>query len=197
MTDLVPVTALGAKMPRRETFGALTITEDFGRHLSSLALRRGQAQPAPMGLALPGPGKWSGGEGIAAFWTGPRQWMIEAPGRAEEDFASLLAAAVPDASVTEQSDGWVAFEIVSASGASLLVRLMEKLVNLDPACLKPGSATRTGLDHMSVFVIRRTEDQLAVIGMRSAAGTLWHKLVATSRGVGESSQGQIVGQAEP
>ena len=34
---------------------------------------------------------------------------------------------------------------------------------------------------MSVFVIRRSEDRLAVLGMRSAAGTLWHVLDAAAK----------------
>lgn len=176
MTDLKPITALGAEAPHSETFGALTITENTGLALASLALRRGAAQPVPMGLALPGPGGWVAGQGLAAFWAGPGLWMIEAESRAEEDFARDLKSRVPDCSVTEQTDGWVAFEIVSSAGADPILRLLQKLVNIDPAGLAAGRAARTGLEHMSVFVIRRAEDRLAVLGMRSAAGTLWHAL---------------------
>jgi heterotetrameric sarcosine oxidase gamma subunit len=179
--DLTPITALGAPAPRAETFGALTISENADLALASLALRRGTDTPAPFGLTLPGPGGWVSGEVVAAFWTGPGQWMIEAPGRAEEEFAAELRRAAPGASVTEQTDGWAAFEIESASGALPLIRLMEKLVNLDPDSLMPGRANRTLLDHMSVYLIRRAEDRLAVLGMRSAAGSLWHAL-ATAAG---------------
>lgn len=183
MTDLVSVTALGADAPCRETYGALTLVEDSLVHLSSLTLRRGQASPEPFGLALPGPGRWLKGDGIAAFWIGPDQWMIEGPGRAEEDFSRRLAAEVPQAAVTEQTDGWVCFEIVSDSGEAPLLKLLERLVNVDPAVLEPGTAVRTSLEHMSVFVVRRAEDRVAIIGMRSAAGSLWHALVTTARRV--------------
>ncbi|MGR3378867.1 sarcosine oxidase subunit gamma [Salipiger abyssi] len=176
MHDLAPLTALGAPAPRRISHGALTLSEDPGLALASLALRRGQREPSPFGLTLPGPGAWRAGTGVAAFWTGPGQWMIEAPGRAEEDFTAALAAEAPGASVTEQTDGWAAFEIASSQGAAPLLRLAEKLVNLPPAALAPGRATRTGLHHMSVFVLRRSEDRLSVLGMRSAAGSLWHAL---------------------
>ena len=180
MTDLTPITALGARAPARHAFGALTIAENAGLALASLALRRDAAQPAPLGLALPGPGAWQAGQGVAAFWTGPGQWMIEAEERAAEDFAAVLAGEAPGCSVTEQTDGWTAFEIVSDRGGAPIRALMEKLVNIDAAAFGPGSATRTGLHHMSVFLIRRAEDRLAVIGIRSLAGALWHALGETA-----------------
>lgn len=176
MTDLAPITALGGSLARAQSFGALAIAENADLALASLAQRRGSVQPVPMGLSLPGPGLWHAGNGIAAFWTGPGQWMIEAPGRAAEDFAAVVKQAAPECSVTEQTDAFTAFEIASSAGAGPILALLAKLVNIDAAGFGPGSATRTGLEHMSVFVIRRAEDRLAVIGMRSAAGSIWHAL---------------------
>lgn len=176
MTDLIPMLALGARTPRSARFGALSLTENAALALASLTLRRGAPQPVPMGLVLPGPGGWVAGNGLAAFWTGPGQWMIEAPGRAEEDFARALKAHVEGVSVTEQTDGWACFELVSAKGAAPVLRLLEKLVNIDAASFGPGRATRTAFEHMSIFVIRRAEDRLAVMGMRSAAASIWHAL---------------------
>ena len=176
MPDLAPLTALGATAPRSATFGALTLTETPDIALASLALRRGTAQPTPFGLALPGPGHWVQGGDHAALWTAPGQWLIEAPGRAESDFAAKLAQIAPGCSVTDQTDGWVCIEITSTAGATPIVRLMEKLVNIDTARFTPGSATRTGLEHQGVILIRRAEERLAVWGMRSLAGSLWHAL---------------------
>lgn len=176
MSDLKPISALGAAAPRLLTLGALTIRENAGLGLASLALRRDAATPAPFGLILPAAGHWAEAGSHAAFWTGPDQWMIEGQGRAEEDFAKALQAEAPDCSVTEQTDGWVAFEIASVAGGAPLVRLMEKLVNVDAAGFGPGQATRTGLEHMSVFLIRRAEDRLAILGMRGLAGSLWHAI---------------------
>ncbi len=156
------------------THGALTITEHASRALASLALRRNAAEPHPFGLSLPGPGLWSAGQGMAAFWTGPHQWMIEAEGRAQDDFAHDLKTHAPGCSVTEQTDGWVCYEITSGRGAAPIHDLLAKLVNIDAADFGPGRATRTGLEHMSVFVIRRAQDRLAILGMRSSAGSLWH-----------------------
>ncbi|MDS9469542.1 sarcosine oxidase subunit gamma [Paracoccus sp. MBLB3053] len=173
MTDLAPICALGSAKAAMHRIGSLSIREDATLGLASLALRQ-DASPPQLGLELPGPGGWTESEGVAAFWTGPEQWMIEYPGRAAEDVASLLAARAPGCSVTEQTDGFVAFEIEGP--ARSLVALTEKLVNIDPRRFAPGAATRTGFHHMSVYVIRRAETRMAILGMRSAAGSLWHGL---------------------
>lgn len=171
MTDLVPICALGGATPASRRIGALVLTENAGLGLAALALRAGGILP-DLGLPLPGPGGWAEGAGIAAFWTGPDQWMIEFPDGADRDVAAALAG--PGLSVTEQTDGFTAFEIEGPE--PVLIALLEKLVNVDARRFGPGSATRTGFHHMSVFVIRRASDRLAVLGMRSAAGTIWHAL---------------------
>ncbi|MFH5774795.1 sarcosine oxidase subunit gamma [Paracoccus sp. NGMCC 1.201697] len=171
MTDLQPICALGAPTPRTARFGGLSLAENSDLALASVALRRGGSAPA---LPQPGPGEWVEADGIAAFWTGPEQWMVEGPGRAETDFAAEIATRAPGASVTEQTDGFVAFE--AEGPAPAIVQLLERLVNVDAGRFGPGSATRTGFHHMSIFVIRRAENRLAILGMRSAAGTIWHGL---------------------
>ncbi|TIO24089.1 sarcosine oxidase subunit gamma [Mesorhizobium sp.] len=181
MTDLTPITALGAVASRSASFGALELRENAGLALASLALRRGSVEPTPFGLTLPGPGRWVAGQGVAALWTGPDQWMIEAEGRAELDFAAELKQVAPGCSVTEQTDGWVAIEIVSRAGAGPLEAMMSKLVNIDLADFGPGRATRTGLEHMSCFVIRRSDAHVAVLGARSSAGSLWHALATAAK----------------
>lgn len=180
MTDLVAVTALGGSAPATARFGALGLAETPDLALASLALREGAAPPVLPDLVLPGPGGWAAGGDLAAFWTGPGQWMIEGPGRAEADFAGEIATLAPGAAVTEQTDAWVAFDIASTAGAGPILRLMEKLVNIDVAGFGSGRATRTGLEHMSVFLVRRAEDRLGVLGMRSAAGSLWHALTTAA-----------------
>lgn len=175
MTDLYPVTALGGRAPRAARFGALTLSENSDLALASLALPSGQSAPMPFGLALPEVACAVAAGSYGAFWTGRDQWMIEAEGLAETDFAAALQAQAPGCAVTEQTDGFAAIEI-AASAAAPLEALLSKLVNLDPKTLGPGSCTRTGLEHMSVFLVRRSETRLAVIGMRSLAGALWHAL---------------------
>ncbi|MER8734404.1 sarcosine oxidase subunit gamma [Mesorhizobium sp. M1227] len=181
VSELRPITAFGAAQPRLASFGLLEIRENSDLALASLALRFGTVEPTPFGLTLPRPGRWVEGQGVAALWTGPGQWMVEHEGRAELDFAAELKQVAPGCSVTEQTDGWVAFEIVSRAGSRSLETLLSKLVNLDPADLDPGRATRTGLEHMSCFVIRRGEAHVAVLGARSSAGSLWHALETAAK----------------
>ncbi|RWM09927.1 MAG: sarcosine oxidase subunit gamma [Mesorhizobium sp.] len=187
MTDLNALTALGAAQPRLASFAALDIRENPELALASLALRRGATKPAPFGLELPKPGRWVAGHGVAAFWVGPDQWMIEAEGRAEENFAVELKEASSDCTVTEQTDGWIVFEIVSRSGAAPVEALLSKLVNIDLAGFGPGRATRTGLDDMSCFVIRRSKTHVAVVGARSFVGSLWHALETAAQRVRENT----------
>ena len=175
MTDLIPISALGSREPAKLQHGVLTIAENPDLGLASLALRRGDCAP-DLGVKLPGPGGWVSGEGIGAFWIGPDQWMIEGQGRASADFLHQVSRLAPGCSVTEQTDAFVDFEITSQEGGAPVRALMEKLVNIDTAAFGPGRATRTRLEHMSVFIIRRAEDRLAVMGMRSLAGSLWHAL---------------------
>lgn len=194
MPDLKPTTALGGDNPRNARHGALIVEENASLALASLALRRDAATPLPFGplfsgLALPGPGQWVSKGEFSALWTGPDQWLIEGHGQAETDFAALVGAQCPGCSVTEQTDGFAAFEIRSTEGEAPILALMAKLVNLDPARFGPGTASRTGLEHMSVFVIRRAPDHLAILGMRSAAGTLWHAL--------ETAAARLAGQILP
>lgn len=183
MTDLTPMTALGGTLARAQDFGALHLAENPDLGLASLALRqrpKAGSDPELLGLALPGPGLWRAHPqaGIAAFWMGPDQWMIESPGRADQDMAAFVKAAAPLASVTEQTDAWVAFEITAQAdlGSGAITALLEKLVNIDTADFGPGAARRTGFEHMSIFLIRPAENRLRVLGMRSAAASLWHGL---------------------
>lgn len=184
MPDLKPTTALGAQTTRQArhgSHGSLLLRENWGLALASLSLRRDVTEPSPFNLTLPGPGKWVRQGSVSAFWIGQGQWIIEAEDRAETDFAAELAGLCPSCSVTEQTDGFAVFEIDSDAGEGPLVALMQKLVNLDLSTFDAGSATRTGMDHMSVFVIRRAPDRLAVLGTRSAAESLWHVIETAIR----------------
>lgn len=179
MTDLFPTTALGAQSPEITRIGALTITETPGLALASVALRRGAEVPSILlGTPLPGPGGWAGGNGMTAIWTGPGQWLVAAPDRAETDFAGALAERLGTAvSVTEQTDGWVAFQVAGPN----LPALLERLCNIDLAGFGPGRATRTLIEHLGCLVVREGAEAAIILGARSSAGSLHHTLCAAAR----------------
>ena len=120
------------------------------------------------------------GHGADAFWIGRGQWMIIGEGMAETDFATAVKAEAPGCSITEQTDGFVCFEVSSRGMDAPLEALLSKLVNIDPRKLTPSSAFRTGLGHMTVFVVRRSERRIAFIGMRTLAGSLWFEICAAA-----------------
>lgn len=184
MTELIPITALGAVAAQSLRLGRLTIRDLPDLALASLSMpSKGQASSG-LGLTLPGPGRWTSGTDVAAFWTGPGQWMIEGPGLAETDFAALIAAKIPGVAVTEQTDGFAGFAVEGPG----IDRLLERLINLPTAATAPGCATRTGLHHMSVFVIRETAEKVVLLAMRSMAGTLWDILKNTAEQQVEEEQ---------
>lgn len=85
----------------------------------------------------------------------------------------------PDAFVTEQTDGWAAFDITSPDGAAI-GRLLEKLVNIDPGTVSPGTASRTSLHHMNVLLVRPGPCCLRIWVGRSFAGSLWHAVIGAA-----------------
>ncbi|WP_095588951.1 sarcosine oxidase subunit gamma [Actibacterium ureilyticum] len=183
MTDLIPTTAFGTTTARTATHGALSMAEDVTTALASVALRRGADVPVPLGLPLPGPGGWAGADGAMAVCMGPDQWLILGADGAGGDFAADIAAAAPDCSVTEQTDGWVILDIRSkddADGAPM-AELLTRLVNLDPATLAPGRATRSQTGHLGIIALRLAPDRLLLLGLRSAAESLWQHLDGTLR----------------
>lgn len=187
MTDLIPLTALGTTDLRSERFSALTIAEDDTIGLASLALRKGQSVPTPFGLILPAAGFAAQSGSTSAIWTGPDQWLVLGNGQGQTDFAAQVLAQTPNTSVTEQTDGFVCFDIRSDAGGPPIAALMSKLVNLPPETYATGRATRTGLDHMTVFLYRREEGHLSVLGLRSYAGSLWHTLATAAERLAQAA----------
>ncbi|MFD2854724.1 sarcosine oxidase subunit gamma [Seohaeicola zhoushanensis] len=179
MTDLTAICALGATEPRRETFGALTLAERPDTALLSVALRRARRSPRRWGWRCPAPahGRWAR---AGRLLDRPRPVDGRGAGQGRHRRGCNFLPNLPGCSLTEQTDGWTLFEFSAKSGATV-GRLLERLVNLDTASLAPGRATRTAVEHMGVFVIRRAEAELAVWGTRSAAESLWHALSTTAR----------------
>ena len=175
MTDLMPITALGASAPRSQKFGVYTMRENSGLALVSLAIAAGTTPPTPFGLTLPAAGNCIMQDDFTAFWTSPDQWMITAEKLGETDFAATVQSEVPDARLTEQTDGWVAFEITAETDDQIGAALT-RVANLPQGDLAVGKAARTGFDHMSIFLVRRSGNHLTIMAMRTLAVTLWHAL---------------------
>lgn len=176
--DLEPLTPLGASEPRSDRYGPVTLTEVTDVALASVAARLGSETEtrdtlsAILGSPAPAPSRHGGGT-VSAFWTGPDQWMVEAPIGSHEDLARQLTDRLRKAaSVTEQTDAWCRFDLKGTG----LHDVLERLCPIDTRNWRGGEVQRTTLDHLGCFVLRREDAVFSVIGPRSSAGSLHHAL---------------------
>jgi sarcosine oxidase, subunit gamma len=174
VADLRGMTALGAHEPRTVAVGPLTIIERFDVALAALAQRRGQdlaAAAAVAGVPLPGPATYQAGSPYSAFWVTPEMWFVEAPFASHEAIAALLKSAFgAAASITEQTDAWVIFDLAAPD----LAPVLERLCNVDVRAVPDGHATRTVIDHLGCYLVKHGPGAARVYGPRSSAASLLH-----------------------
>ena len=175
LTSLAP---LGQSAPKTDTIGPITISENTSIALASLATRKGREADVAkaanaLNITLPGPGRASD----IALWLGPDQWMIEAPFATHEDIAGHLKATFGDAaSITEQTDAWVRFDVTGPD----LHAMFERICNLDTRAMKPGDGTRTVIEHLGCYVICKAGGA-TILGPRSSAKSLFHALSVAAK----------------
>lgn len=182
MASLMALTALGKREATVVTHGPLTITERADIALASVAARKGRmadlaAAARTAGVPLPDPARHQSGTPFSAFWVAPEMWFVEAPFASHELIADHLRAAFGDgASVTEQTDAWVAFDLAAAD----LAPLMERLCNVDFANVPEGHATRTVIEHLGCYLNKLGKGATRIYGPRSSADSLLHALESTA-----------------
>lgn len=180
---LKAMTALGGPVPVFVTVGPLTITERFDVALASVAARRGRMadlakRAKGAGVPLPAPARHQPGAPYSAFWVAPEMWFVEASFATDELIADTLKGYLGDAaSITEQTDAWVAFDLSTAEGADGgLAPLLERLCNVDFPGAPDGFATRTMVEHLGCYLIRNGSGFARLYGPRSSAKSLLHAL---------------------
>jgi sarcosine oxidase, subunit gamma len=182
---LKSLTALGHDAPVIVDIGAYRIEERVDVALASLAIRRDcqkQVLKAAKAAKLPlaDPARATRGAIFSSFWLSPEMWMVEAPFASHEDIASQLKSIFGDtASITEQTDAWVRFDV----SAPNLHALFERLCNVDVASAPHGFAVRTVIDHLGCYLIKRSETEITLYGPRSSAASLLHMLEVTAHSV--------------
>jgi sarcosine oxidase subunit gamma len=178
VASLQPLTALGKREPVTVTHGPLTISERIDVALASVATRKGRAADLAKaaeeaGVSLPGPTTYQQGSPYSAFRVAPDMWFVEAPFASHELIADHLKAALGDAaSITEQTDAWVAFDLAAAD----LTPVLERLCNVDYPAVAAGYATRTVMEHLGVYLIKHGRGAARIYGPRSSAESLLHAL---------------------
>ncbi|MGB0958286.1 MAG: sarcosine oxidase subunit gamma [Litorivicinus sp.] len=181
MDKLMARSALGRADLMDRQVGAYRIIEQAPA-LVSCAVRRNQQVALEEKLpGLPVVGGVSEIDAMVAFWTGPGQWMLEMPYHSERDPAAHWADQLLGlASVTEQTDAWVRFDVTGA-----LAPMFERLAMIDWRSFGVGQVQRGALEHLGCFFLRRTVETLSVYGPRSSAATLLHALEQAARRVSQ------------
>ena len=185
MASLQPLTALGKREATAVTHGPLTITERTDVALASVAARKGRmadlsAAAQKAGVPLPGPATHQAGTPYSAFWVAPEMWFVEAPHATHELIADPLKSALGDAaSITEQTDAWVAFDLAAED----LTPILERLCNVDYATVPNGYATRTVMEHLGISLIKHGPGASRIYGPRSSAESLLHAIETAAHSV--------------
>lgn len=184
MHNLQTLTALGGSEPRVDAFPHITITENHGVALASVAPRVGKEAACHKVLkkllgAVPETGRAVLHDPEAGFCMGPDQWMIGAPKDTHEALADTLKDLLGDnASVTEQSGAWVCFDLRGPA----MEDMSERLCNIPIRQMVSGDVRRTVIHQLGCFAIRRAdEDHLRIFGPRASAGTLHHALLTAAQ----------------
>lgn len=185
MHDLAPLTALGGSAPRSDTHAGVTLSENDAIALASVAARRGQETACRthleniLGAPAPEPGRARLGTTQTAFWMAPDHWMLTAPYGTHEDLAEQLKARLgATASVTEQSDAWVCFDL-QGDGVEAVIELC---CNINIRAMQTGDATRTSIHHLGVYVLRcDPANHLRLLGPRASAASLHHAVLTAMK----------------
>jgi len=182
--NLTAITALGELEPRVDEVAGVSLRENVGLALASVAARFGHETACRAHLMsligdVPGPGKAWLHDPEAAFWMGPDQWMVGAPFETHENLADQLKSRFKlSASITEQSDAWVCFDL-RGNG---MEAVMELLCPIDIRRMRTGDATRTQIHHLGCFVIRRKPfDWVRILGPRASAASLHHAILTAMK----------------
>lgn len=191
MTSLTAITALGGTTPYDEVISGIRITEIADTCLASLAMRRGKtagfrkAAQKALGANLPAAGQRTGNDEQAVIWMGPDQFLVEIATSADDlagdlagDLADRLGAAFgAAASITDQSDAWVRFDI----SGNKTVAMLERLSAADTRQMQANAAVRTPVHHMLCLLIcREAGTSFTIYGPRASAQSLHHALTAAA-----------------
>lgn len=146
------------------THGAMTLTLADPGPLTLIAPHRGQtdavaqAVTRALGLGLPPTGRMAQGDGITLQWFGRGQYLVSG--------ASGLS--LSGAAMTDQSDGWVAFDLTGPA----LMPVLSRLIPIAPDQMPVGAALRTDLHGMMIAMTRPAPNGVRIMGFRSMARSL-------------------------
>lgn len=169
MDKLVAKSACAGLLPL--TIGGAQVTDITPSHITSLAPYNGQeaalsqALKKAHGLTLPSANEATENGAMRAVWGGTHVYLV---GGAPD------AALATHAALTDQTDAWSMVKLQGQMVQSVLARLVPVDVRLTH--FPVGRAVRTKLAHLSVSLVRVSDDAFVIMAFRSMAKTLVHDL---------------------
>lgn len=141
-----------------KSWAGLSIREVVEGELCSLSVSNDQREKIltafehKFGGALPEAGKLVALQHGLAFWTAPNQWFLATTNADPKTELRLRKSLGDGAVVTLQTDAWAQIEISGERAGDI----MERMIALDLCddAFPEGSAARTQVHHINVFVLR-------------------------------------------
>ncbi|MEM7250658.1 MAG: sarcosine oxidase subunit gamma family protein [Pseudomonadota bacterium] len=167
----------------------LTVSELNHRSLWSIAARLGDRDAlattfqSHFGLSLPNVQAATLSGPLCVRWSAPQQWFLSVDAHERGDRPSIadVTTTLSDyASVTEQSDGWMALSI--AGDATLATLELLCPVDLSPRTFPIRKSIRTVVEHLGVQ-ITRLPDAFEILTPRSSGRSFVHALETAATSV--------------
>ncbi len=122
--------------------------------------------------APPSPATFSQTKTGKVLWTGQSQYFLFQDGQDDRLDEALAKTFEGKAYTTLQTDGWAAVEVAG----SRVHDLLERFIPLDISHAKIGFGARTTAHHMSVLVMKTSEDTYELLTPRSSSKTFLEAL---------------------
>jgi len=168
-------------------FAGAVLTEVTDHAIVSLATPLGggaalaEAVQKAWGSALPQPGAATSAGDATLISATADSYLALLP--AVEGLAVTgVAEALGDAGYyTEQTDNWVMLRLSGTLAVPALERICP--LDLDEAVMPVGSAQRTVMEHLGVFIVREAADQFLLLSASSSAGSFLHAVELSVKNV--------------
>jgi len=163
---------------------ALTITALPPRPMATMMAAKGitaEQIGEALGITLTDGPAISGGEDLAAWGTGPGQWLLVAPAWPGGSLAGLRQMLAGRASVVEQTGTYLAESWQGPGAEALLQRGLA--LDLSPGAFAPGGVRVSQIAHMGVTLARLAADRFEVLIFRSMRESFSHWTDTQSAGI--------------
>ena len=184
MVNIKQISPLGGSIPFSFNFEGFNILEVINCSFVVLCSRKdcetklNKLFKKKFNIGLPSIAKSSFSDNLILRWIRQNTWLIEEPYCEIDKLEKKIKNNVGNlGSIVNQSDEWCLFDLTGFN----CIKVLERLCNVDVERMAKGDISATRLEHLSCFVICKTEQvKYRIMGPRSAAGSLYHAIYTTA-----------------